>query len=310
MAILTAYIAANADDGQEWNATWYIDGDSPGSMYAGSYYWMSIWMANRFQVNLANTVTINSATLNLYAAGDQTGTPALIARGDDVDDSTTPSASYWPSGRTFTTASTTKNLTAGEWGSAGWVSLSVTGIVAEIIARSGWTANNYLTLITTANTGNGGGDYVGFEDYSAAGSNHAYLEIDYTAAGADTTPPTFSVAPAVTPSSSGGTATATIDETGDIFYVVVADGASAPSSAQVIAGQNGSGSAALAAGSDTAGTVLSDVFTGLSASTAYDAYFVARDDEGTPNVQASPTKVDFTTSAAGGSKLLLQLMNS
>lgn len=138
------------------------------------------------------------------------------------------------------------------------------------------------------------------------GTYWVILAIEFAeAGGADTTPPTFSVAPAVTPSSSGGTATATIDETGDIFYVVVADGASAPSSAQVLAGQNASGSAALAAGSDTAGTVLSDVFTGLSASTAYDAYFVARDDEGTPNVQASPTLVNFTTSAPSTNANLL-----
>lgn len=183
MAILTAYIAANADDGQEWDGNWYIDGDAPGSMYAGAFGGPLIWMANRFQINLANTVTINSATLNLYATGDQTGTPLLLTRGDDVDNSTTPSASYWPSGRTFTTANTTKNLTAAEWGSAGWVSLTVTGIVAEIIARAGWSANNYLSIITTANTGSGASDYVGFEDYSAAGSNIAYLEIDYTAGG-------------------------------------------------------------------------------------------------------------------------------
>jgi hypothetical protein len=129
-------------------------------------------------------------------------------------------------------------------------------------------------------------------------------------AAADTAPPTFTVGPGVTPSSSGGTATGTIDETGDIFYVVVADGAAAPSSTQVIAGQNASGAAALASGNATATTTINSGFSGLSASTAYDAYFVARDDEGTPNVQASPTLVNFTTSAPAGTKLLLQLMNS
>lgn len=114
----------------------------------------------------------------------------------------------------------------------------------------------------------------------------------------DTTAPTFTVAPAVSSiTGSGGTATATIDETGDIYYVVVADAATAPTPAEVIAGQESGGGAPLASGNATATTSISSAFSGLSASTAYDAYFVARDDEGTPNVQASVTKVDFTTTA-------------
>lgn len=157
-------------------------------------------------------------------------------------------------------------------------------------------------------------DAPGASTTSATMSGHNYSSIVimsfYEDNSADTTPPNFTVGPGVTPSSSGGTATGTIDETGSIFYVVVADGASAPSSAQVIAGQNASGAAALASGSATATTTISSGFSGLSASTAYDAYFVARDDEGTPNVQASPTLVNFTTSAPAGTKLLLQLMNS
>lgn len=310
MATLTCYITANGDDGYEWVSAWNVDGDAPGNKYSGRYGGDYNYLADRFQVNLAAGATINSVTWNLYKAGDQTGTPILSIYADDVDSAAQPSGSALPSARTSTTATVSKSLTAGEWGTAGWVSIDVTSVFSEVYARGGWAANNYIMLIMVGTAAQAGGDYVGFEDYSNSNSNHSYITIDYTAAGADTTPPTFSVAPAVTPSSSGGTATATIDETGDIFYVVVADGASAPSSAQVLAGQNASGAAALAAGSDTAGTVLSDVFTGLSASTAYDAYFVARDDEGTPNVQASPTKVDFTTSAAGGSKLLLQLMNS
>lgn len=204
MPILTAAISANENDGHEWSGTWFIDGDSPPNMFAGSYGGLAIWLATRFQVNLASTVTVNSATLRLYAIGDQTGTPLLITRGDDVDNSAVPSGSAFPSARTFTTASTTKNLTAAEWGSAGWVTLDVTGIVSEILTRPGWSANNYMSLITTANTGNGGGDYVGFQDYSAAGTNHAELVIDYTAAGvpnatpADTSSGGFTEPPTIT----------------------------------------------------------------------------------------------------------------
>lgn len=121
-----------------------------------------------------------------------------------------------------------------------------------------------------------------------------------TSAGADVTPPTFSVAPAVTTiTSQGATATATINETGDIYYVVVADGDTAPSVDEVIAGQSAGGGSPLASGSATGTTTLSSPFNGLLSSTAYDVYYSAQDDEGTPNKQASVTKVDFTTGAAG-----------
>ena len=122
-----------------------------------------------------------------------------------------------------------------------------------------------------------------------------------TAAPPDTTPPTFSVAPAVSSiTQTGGTATATINETGDIFYVVVPQGDTTPSVGEVIAGQASGGGAPLDAGSVLAGTSISDAFSGLTAGTAYKAVFVARDDEGAPNVQASVTPVNFTTASASG----------
>ncbi len=138
-------------------------------------------------------------------------------------------------------------------------------------------------------------------NYDAAGNTRSSWDIgahEYQGVG-DTTPPTFSVAPAVSSvTSTGGTATATIGETGDIYYVVVADGATAPTPAEVIAGTGSGGSGEIDSGSALAGTVLSDTFTGLTGNTAYDVYFIARDDEGSPNVQASVTKVDITTQSA------------
>ncbi len=122
----------------------------------------------------------------------------------------------------------------------------------------------------------------------------------------DTTAPTFDVAPSVgSVTSTGFTPTASIDEAGVIYYVVVADGASAPTAAEIKAGLASGGGGALAAAS---ARVDSAPFTGnfsaitsLTASTAYDVYFVAQDDEGTPNLQSSATKVDATTPAAAPS---------
>jgi len=121
----------------------------------------------------------------------------------------------------------------------------------------------------------------------------------------------------VTPSVSGFTAGSVtlavdIDEAGTVYAVAVADGASAPSSADVRAGHNAGGSAAIAANSTTlSGSPFSGTLslTGLSPATAYDLYVVAEDDEATPNLQATPVQLDLTTNAApqfwhGGSAVL------
>ena len=92
-----------------------------------------------------------------------------------------------------------------------------------------------------------------------------------------------------------------IDEAGSAYAVIVADGATAPTSAEVRNGQSNGGGAPIDSGNVTlnsggfSGTIT---LTGLAAGTSYDVYVVAEDDEGTPNRQASPTRVDITTSTS------------
>lgn len=136
--------------------------------------------------------------------------------------------------------------------------------------------------------------------YVGADWNNGSFDVTRSVTFEDTTAPTFDVAPSVeSVTSSGFTPAASIDEAGKIYYVVVADGASAPSAAQVKAGQNATGSAAVAADSATVSsssfTSSFSAITSLSENTAYDVYFVAEDDEGTSNLQSSVTKVDVTT---------------
>lgn len=128
------------------------------------------------------------------------------------------------------------------------------------------------------------------------------LGVDGAFVAGDSTPPSFeNSTPAVSGTTlSQTTLTVRLNEIGTAYYVVVADGAGGPSSAQVKAGQDSGGSAALANGSlnvSSASTDFTDTVTGLSAATAYDIYVVAEDDEGTPNLQSSATKVDVTTDA-------------
>ena len=119
---------------------------------------------------------------------------------------------------------------------------------------------------------------------------------------ADTTPPVFENS---TPSQSSVAQTSftlgtDIDEAGTIYYVVVADGASAPSSAEVKAGTASGGGSAVTSGNaavSTGGFTNNFSVTGLTAGTAYDVYVVAEDDEGSPNIQTSPSSIEVTTSA-------------
>ncbi len=100
------------------------------------------------------------------------------------------------------------------------------------------------------------------------------------------------------PLSTGFTLRAKTTASGGAYCVVVASGAAAPTAAQVRAGQNASGSAALSTGTITltANTESSVLVSGLSPSTAYDIYVVADDTLG--NLQTSPVTLTQTTTAA------------
>ncbi|MCA1746606.1 MAG: DUF5017 domain-containing protein, partial [Bacteroidales bacterium] len=89
---------------------------------------------------------------------------------------------------------------------------------------------------------------------------------------------------------------AQLDETSTVYYVVLDDGATAPSVAEVIAGTGNAGATAAVAGSFTAGmSETTETVTGLVVETSYDVYVVAEDDEATPNVQGAVSLVEITT---------------
>lgn len=147
--------------------------------------------------------------------------------------------------------------------------------------------------VTLARTGTG--FVFGYDN-----TNQEQLEAWDDGLAADNTAPTFTSAPSITDTTdSGHTISATLDEDGTIYAVRLPDGATAPSSAQVKAGQDSTGSAALEAKSVAAtASVSADlVFSTADSSTAYDYYIVAEDDEGTPNIQAAPVLVNGTTNA-------------
>ena len=124
----------------------------------------------------------------------------------------------------------------------------------------------------------------------------------------DTTPPTWTASYPLAGTMGLTTAQVqgSIDEAGKIYAVAVADGASAPSYAQVKAGQDASGASAIASASNTsvaASTAVTLSLSGLTASTAYDVYLAAEDNASTPNT-LGPTKIDITTTAASSNLVL------
>jgi hypothetical protein len=97
----------------------------------------------------------------------------------------------------------------------------------------------------------------------------------------------------------GFTAKSNLAVAGKTYYVVLANGATAPTSAQVKAGQDAAGSSVAKSGLITctlASTEFSASVTGLSSNTSYDVYFVS-EDASSNNLQATPVKVAVSSNA-------------
>lgn len=134
---------------------------------------------------------------------------------------------------------------------------------------------------------------------TAGNTQLSVTKIDVTtSSSSDVTPPTFvSSYPTVTANGTGGfTLQVQLTEIGVAYYVVVGNGESAPNAAQVKAGNNSAGAAALKSGTINvlaATTTYSDVIAGLSPGTTYKVYVIAED--AVPNLQASPTLISTST---------------
>ncbi|MBK9443639.1 MAG: hypothetical protein IPN53_21055 [Comamonadaceae bacterium] len=120
-----------------------------------------------------------------------------------------------------------------------------------------------------------------------------------TTAAADTTPPTTTAAPTLSSSPTARTAgiSVTINEAGTGYWLLVPSAATAPTSEQVVAGVNYAAVTVVRSGNTAmaAATPASISLSGLTPSTAYKLYFVAKDLAN--NQQASPSSVAVTTAA-------------
>lgn len=179
MTTINKQVSAGTDDCYETNDTSvsltstlaYVGYD--GDIYDIGLRWQS--------VNIPQAATINSATLSLYLTADN-GTLAANIRGIDEDNTAIWSSGSRPSQRTKTTATITANeANWGNWGINGWITISVTSVIQEIINRGSWSANNALAMVIE-NTSGSATNAIGVRAYEYAGNAHgAKLDIDYAA---------------------------------------------------------------------------------------------------------------------------------
>ncbi len=89
-----------------------------------------------------------------------------------------------------------------------------------------------------------------------------------------------------------------LNEAGKAYYIVVPDGSTAPTVAEVVARTNYGTVTLVANGAidvTAGGSTYSATLTSLTDKTNYDIYVVAEDDEATPNLQTEAVKVDLYT---------------
>ncbi|MBE9468303.1 MAG: DUF5018 domain-containing protein [Bacteroidetes bacterium] len=132
-----------------------------------------------------------------------------------------------------------------------------------------------------------------YKAWSVDGSSNYSTAVtgDATTIVADVTAPAFVTGypKSANISTTGCDVVVQLDEIGTAYYLVLVDGQTAPTVNEVKAG---TAIAVAAANTDASASI-----TGLTSATAYDIYIVAEDDETTPNVQTTVTKLEVTTAA-------------
>lgn len=191
-------------------------------------------------------------------------------------------------------APTAAQIKAGNDASNTAVATNLKGIINNT------TANTDFSLNVTGLTANTPYDIYAIAEDAIPNLQANAVKIDITTANSDLVPPAFV---ATYPKASNimaysFTLASNINEVGKTYFVVLPDAATAPTSAQVKAGQDATGTAVGATfkgtiNNTTANTEFTATVSGLAGATAYDVFVVAED--AVPNVQTTVIKVDVLT---------------
>lgn len=220
-------------------------------------------------VSSATVTSITSSGATIGASTDEANGTAYVVVSTS---STTPTAAQIIAGQTHTGSAAPY---------AGSVAITATGIFSK--AATGLSPS-------TAYYG-----HIVHRDAANNNSNTITTAQFTTSAGGDVTPPTISGITVTAITSSGAAVTTTTDEGNGTGYVVISTSVTAPTAAQIIAGQIHTGAAATFAGNVaiTAVGTYSVSPTGLASYTSYYAHTVHRD--AANNNSNVLTSAQFTT---------------
>lgn len=173
MATVSVGISDTLDDGSELPGVAF----QTGSLAAG--FISGVFEGNAFLRFLAVTgptsgATINTATITLNITAIA-GTPNTTVFGVDVDDA----AAFSDPGNLPSAAAKTTASSDGDPAGTGTQTINVVTQVQEIINRAGWASGNDMAFVWDDNAGSGSNSWTA-EDFQAAGTAHAVLDIDYT----------------------------------------------------------------------------------------------------------------------------------
>ncbi|MCX7920965.1 MAG: S-layer homology domain-containing protein [Clostridia bacterium] len=191
------------------------------------------------------------------------------------------------------TAPTAAQVKAGTNASNAALAGSMKGNISLTANNPGTVTITGLTVLNTYDI------YVVSEDNS---SNLQATVVKLSVTMPDLTPPAYAATYPKLGSNSDTSAAVLVqtDSDGKAYFVVVPAGATAPTVAQVKAGNNGSNTAVAANMKGnvalTANSEATINISGLSVSTSYDIYVVAEDAATTPNLQTTPVKIPMSTS--------------
>lgn len=169
MATLQVKVTDTADDGYEGG-----EGISTGTVSAGMSAGITKYAFLRFlNVTVPQGATIDLATLTLNIV--DVSSPDTTLYGVDADNAAAfADPGNLPSAATWTTASADPDPAG-----TGTKVVTITTIVQEIVDRGGWASGNAMAFVAAGNSGFFSGWEA--EDYEAAGTAEATLDITYTA---------------------------------------------------------------------------------------------------------------------------------
>ncbi|MES2767384.1 MAG: alkaline phosphatase PhoX [Bacteroidota bacterium] len=174
---VTSKISQATDDMEEIIATGAIDFDSSDLEMTTEGAGVQILGFRFANLNIPAGAVITSAYIQFRADETNTEATTLIFRGEVANNSATfANVAFTVSSRPLTTASAS-------WSPASWSvidergaaqkSTNIKNVVQEIVSRSGWAANNALTIIIT-----GSGKRVA-DSYEGSAANAAELTVEY-----------------------------------------------------------------------------------------------------------------------------------